>query len=69
MEGTYTGQIYLFRDKKLLSWDKTLLEVKKTGLERDLYILASDSPWLYGIISVLVAAVCGFLGWSLFGRN
>jgi uncharacterized protein (TIGR02186 family) len=69
VDGTYTAQIYLFRDKKLLSWDKTLLEVKKVGLERDLYILASDNPWIYGIIAVAVAAISGFLGWSLFGRN
>ncbi len=69
LEGTYTAQIYLFHDGNLLSWDKTLLEVKKTGIERYLFTLAYDRPWTYGLIAVLIAIACGFLGWSLFGRS
>jgi uncharacterized protein (TIGR02186 family) len=68
-EGNYTAQIYLFHAGKLLSWDKTLLEVRKVGLERYLYTLASDRPWSYGALAVAIAIATGFLGWSLFGRN
>lgn len=69
VEGTYTSQIYLFRDGRLISWDKTLLEVKKTGIERFLYTLSTDQPWAYGFIAVFAAAALGFLGWSLFSRS
>ncbi len=69
LEGTYTAQIYLFHSGKLLSWDKSLVEVKKAGIERYLYTLAMDHPWGYGLLSVAVAVASGFLGWTLFGRN
>jgi uncharacterized protein (TIGR02186 family) len=69
LEGTYTAQIYLFHAGKLLSWDKSLLEVKKTGIERYLYTLASDDPWIYGILAVAVAVASGLIGWTLFSRS
>jgi len=69
LEGTYTAQIYLFHAGKLLSWDTSLLEVRKTGIERYLHTLASNQPWTYGILSVAVAVLAGFLGWSLFRRS
>jgi uncharacterized protein (TIGR02186 family) len=69
LEGTYTAQIYLFHAGKLLSWDTSLLEVRKTGIERWLHTMASNQPWTYGILSVAVAVLAGFLGWSLFRRS
>lgn len=69
LEGNYTAQIYLFHAGKLLSWDKSLLEVRKVGLERYLYTLASDRPWSYGVLAVAIAITTGFLGWSLFSRG
>lgn len=69
LEGTYTAQIYLFHAGKLLSWDTSLLEVRKTGIERYLHTLALTQPWTYGILSVAVAVLAGFLGWSLFRRS
>lgn len=69
LEGTYTAQIYLFHKGKVLSWDTTLLEVKKVGLERYLYTLAMDRPWSYGVLAVAIAIASGFLGWTLFSRS
>ena len=69
LEGTYTAQIYLFHAGKVLSWDTSLLEVRKTGIERYLHTLASNQPWAYGFLSVAVAMLAGFLGWSLFRRS
>lgn len=68
-EGTYTAQIYLFHAGKLLSWDKSLLEVRKAGIERYLHTLALHRPWIYGMLAVLLAVTCGFLGWTLFSRG
>lgn len=69
LEGTYTAQIYLFHDGKLLSWDTAFLEVRKVGIERTIYMLASTQPWLYGTIAVAIAALSGLLGWALFRRS
>jgi uncharacterized protein (TIGR02186 family) len=69
LEGTYTAQIYLFHEGKLLSWDTSFLEVRKVGIERYLYTLASAQPWLYGLISVVIAVISGLLGWALFRRS
>jgi len=68
-EGTYTAQIYLFHAGKLLSWDTSLLEVRKTGIERYLHTLAANQPWLYGLLCVAVAVLSGLLGWMLFRRT
>lgn len=68
-EGNYTAQIFLFRDGKLLAWDKTYVEIGKAGVERYLYNLAYGRPWFYGLLAVLVAIGSGFLGWTLFSRN
>jgi uncharacterized protein (TIGR02186 family) len=69
LEGTYTAQIYLFHEGKLLSWDTSFLEVRKVGIERYIYTLALSQPWLYGLMAVAVAALSGLLGWALFRRS
>lgn len=68
-EGNYTAQIFLFREGKLLAWDKTYVEIGKAGLERYLYSLAYGRPWIYGLLAVLLATASGFIGWTLFSRN
>ncbi len=69
VEGRYTAKIYLLRQGQLLSRDDTTLTVTKEGIERLLDTMAFDRPWLYGILSVLLAVACGFLGWTLFSRG
>jgi uncharacterized protein (TIGR02186 family) len=68
-EGRYTAQVYLLQGGKLLGRDDVSLTVQKEGIERILYTLAYQRPWLYGIVSVLLAAACGLLGWTLFSRS
>lgn len=68
-EGDYTIRIYLFHDKQLLSWDKTTVKVQKAGLERYLFTLAYDRPFVYGLLAVAVAVLSGMIGWTIFGRN
>jgi uncharacterized protein (TIGR02186 family) len=68
-EGQYSANVYLLQAGKLLSRDDVSLRVRKEGIERILYTLAFKRPWLYGVLSVLLAVVCGLLGWTLFSRN
>lgn len=67
--GNYSAQIHLFRDGRLLSQHRTEIVVQKAGFERDLTALAYERPWVYGLLSVFVAVICGLLGWTLFSRN
>ncbi len=67
--GTYKADVYLFHQGKLLSQSNTALFVHKAGIERELTALAYNQPWLYGVLSVIVAVACGLLGWTLFSRN
>ncbi|HKJ63449.1 MAG TPA: TIGR02186 family protein [Hyphomicrobiales bacterium] len=68
-EGDYSVRIYLFHDRELLSWDKSIVEVKKAGIERYLYTLAFDQPYAYGLLAVTLAVFSGLIGWAIFGRS
>jgi uncharacterized protein (TIGR02186 family) len=68
-EGKYSAQVYLLQGGQLLSRDDVSLTVKKEGIERILYTLAYKRPWIYGLVSVLLAVACGLFGWTLFNRN
>jgi uncharacterized protein (TIGR02186 family) len=67
--GNYSAEVYLFHQGKLLSQHNTTLRIHKAGIERQLTALAYNQPWVYGVLSVLVAVTCGLLGWTLFARN
>lgn len=67
--GTYTTQVYLFRDGKLLSQDNSTLQVHKVGFERIVYLLAFRYPFIYGLIAVVIAVVAGLIAWAIFGRR
>lgn len=68
-EGEYSVRIYLFHDQELLSWDKSVLTVRKAGFERILYTMAFSQPYTYGILAVIVAIFSGLAGWTIFSRN
>jgi uncharacterized protein (TIGR02186 family) len=67
--GTYTTQVYLFRDGKLLSQDDSTLQVHKVGFERIVYLLAFRYPFIYGLVAVVIAVVAGLIAWAVFGRR
>jgi uncharacterized protein (TIGR02186 family) len=68
-EGDYSIRVYLFHDGELLSWDRSIVQIKKTGIERYLYTLAFDDPYTYGLLAVALAVLSGMIGWTVFGRN
>ena len=37
-----------------------VIYVRKTGLERFLFIMAQEQPFLYGLLSLLIAVVAGW---------
>ena len=67
--GRYTSQVYLFRDGKLLSQSQGSLQVNKVGFERVVYTLAYTQPFLYGLLSVLIAMSAGLAAWAVFRKE
>ena len=66
VEGTYTAQVLLTRDRAVIDSFRTEIEVRKVGLERLLFDLAQTSPLLYGVLSIVVALAAGFAASEVF---
>ena len=60
VEGTYKTRIFLLRQGRVIDSYSAPLEVRKVGLERWLYRLAFDQPLIYGLMSLLIAALAGW---------
>jgi len=59
--GTYLVQVFLIRDKDVVSGQTTPLVVSKVGIDADVFGFAGRQPALYGAIAVLTAMVAGWL--------
>lgn len=60
-EGQYRVRLFLLRDGKVISEQRKTIFVRKEGLERAIYSLATKEPLIYGVVSLLFAA---FAGWA-----
>ena len=70
-EGDYKAEIYLTRGREIVDFYVTTIPVKKVGLERWLYNLAHDNPFLYGLMSLSIAIAAGWgasAAFSVFRR-
>jgi len=68
MEGLYATRIFLLRDGKVQDTFRAPIEVRKVGLERWLYRLALDKPFLYGLMSLFLAVFAGWAASAAFRR-
>ncbi len=60
IEGDYSARIFLLRDGKVIDTFRAPIEVRKVGLERWLYRLALEQPFIYGIMSLAIAISAGW---------
>ncbi len=65
-EGDYKAEIYLTRGREIIDFYVTTIPVKKVGLERWLYNLAHDNPFLYGLMSLSIAIAAGWGASAIF---
>lgn len=65
-EGSYATRVFLLREGQVVSRFDTAIEVRKVGLERWLYTLSRQQPLMYGILSLTIAIVAGWLASALF---
>ena len=67
--GTYQTEVWLFQDGEPVSVRRRTLTVEKVGIERAVYEFAHGRPWLYGVVSVLIAGLSGWAASRLFRRS
>ncbi|SFB17970.1 conserved hypothetical protein [Poseidonocella pacifica] len=70
-EGGYETRIFLTRQGEIVHQFKTVIDVQKVGLERFLFSLSREQPFVYGIMAVGIALVAGWgasAGFALLRR-
>ena len=66
--GTYTIEVFLIRDGHVVGAQTTPLIVSKVGLGAEVFLFAHRHAAFYGILSVILAMLAGWLGAVAFRR-
>lgn len=66
--GIYTVEIYLLQDDRLLSFQAIPVYVNQVGFSAKILDFATKQSMLYGLLSVVIALVAGFVTNYLFAR-
>jgi len=66
--GTYSVEVYLFRDGDVVSAEITPLVISKTGTSADLFDFAHQQAAIYGVMAIVIAVVTGWLAGAIFRR-
>ncbi len=67
--GSYLIDVYLFRDGLNVAAQSLPLAVSKVGVEAQIYALAHQHSALYGLLSILIALLVGWIAHLLFRRR
>jgi uncharacterized protein (TIGR02186 family) len=59
-EGEYKVRLFLLRDKRVVASQEKVIGVRKEGLERFIFNMATEQPLLYGLVSLVLAALAGW---------
>lgn len=65
-EGRYRVRMFLLRGGQVIDTQEETISVFKTGIERQLTNMAHQQPLLYGILSLLMAALAGWGASEIF---
>lgn len=65
----YHADTYLFRDGRLISSQRIPISVSRVGIERRIHDLAKDQSLFYGVVTVLLALLAGWVSALLFRRT
>ncbi|QAX28658.1 TIGR02186 family protein [Leisingera sp. NJS204] len=59
-EGDYQTRIFLTRGGEVVSSYETTIDVRKVGLERFLFSMSREQPFLYGLMALAIAIASGW---------
>ena len=65
-EGDYKVRMFITRGGRVIDDMERVIGVRKAGLERTLFVMAHEQPFLYGLISLALAAVAGWAASAAF---
>lgn len=67
--GRHTARAYLFRQGTLVAQTQSTLDIRKAGVEFQIYTAAQTQSLLYGMAAVALAFIVGWLGRVLFKKD
>ncbi len=67
--GEISATVYLFNDGELLTKKTRALTITKTGFESIMTNLAQNQAWFYGLATVVMALMTGWIGGVVFRRD
>ncbi len=67
--GNHLARAFLFRNGAFLKESSTSLQIVKAGFEQQIYRAAHDRSFYYGMFSVALAMLIGWLGRVMFKRD
>ncbi|MFE3839359.1 TIGR02186 family protein [Pseudogemmobacter sonorensis] len=59
-EGEYRVRMFLLRERNVIAVQEKTINVRKEGLERAIYNLSQEQPLIYGVLSLVLAALAGY---------
>jgi uncharacterized protein (TIGR02186 family) len=66
--GVYSAEIYLINDGNLISFQSIPIYVNQVGFSARILDFAYQEPFLYGLLSVLIALIFGWIADYVFNR-
>jgi len=66
VEGRYLAEFFLVRNMEVVHKGETEIVVEKTGMQRWLYNLSQQDPLIYGLLSVALALIAGWMAAAAF---
>jgi uncharacterized protein (TIGR02186 family) len=67
--GKYVTTVYLLRDGQMIDARSSILSIDQTGLERRVFEFSQADPLAYGLSTVLMAVLLGWLSSLVFRRS
>ncbi|MEE8333104.1 MAG: TIGR02186 family protein [Alphaproteobacteria bacterium] len=67
--GTYSAEVYLFRQGEPVGRSLTPITVRKVGLEAAIFEFAHRHAAIYGILAVIIALLAGWTAGVIFRRS
>ena len=65
-EGDYLTRFFLTRGGEVIDVHQSVIDVRKVGLERFLFNLSRQQPLIYGVMSLAIAIMAGWLASAIF---
>ena len=67
--GTHKARAFLFKNGLFIKETSAQLAIVKSGFEQSIFRFAQDNGFVYGVLSVLVAMLVGWMGSIVFRRD